>query len=266
MNNINIGVANLIISEDFKNLYFGNINESKSDSGLSVNKFFNLIEESQILKTEFKVFNNIEKKYIEEENSAIRYIDNNIKLFEIYTLDEVLNEKKKLKEFISESYKNEEFNEKIKLYESINTLIIESLKDHEDIDVDLLHESFCRVLKHIRTPKAKRIEPPKDLIDLENIDESIIKIAVNKFNEKYKSISVDDKKFLYGLIESDENKKKNLFEDYRNEAIKKLNETDEPHLIDRKHKALEKIKSMNYNKDTIDENLIKLYELKKGLE
>ncbi len=265
MNKINVGVINLIMSEKLKRRYFGRMDESKENFGLSIDRFLHLIKESPILRTEFKVLNNIENKTIENEVSATRYIDNNIKLFEIYTLNEVLEESKKLKNFYDASegdYIND-YKDKIKLYESINNLIIQSLNDYEDVDVDTMHESFNHVLEHIKKPKNKKTN--ENIIDLENINESIIKIAIEKFNNKYKSLSENDKDFLYNLIETNEEKKKELFEEYKKENIRILNETNENHLIDRKHKALEKIKSMNYNKDTIDDDLIKLYELKTGL-
>ena len=265
MNNMNVGIINLMMSEKLKNRYFGTINESIDDSEVSIDKFLELIKESSILKTEFKVINNIENKHIDNESAATRYIDNNIKLFEIYTLDEVIEEKNKLKEFYNKSYENVQDEEKIKLYESINNLIIQSLNDHEEVNVDIMHESFNYVLNHVKTPKKDRKPINKEVIDFENINESIIRIAVDKFNEKYKSLSEKDKNFLYNLIESNEMKKKELFEELKNENINILNETNDTYLIDRKHKALNKIKLMNYNKDTIDDDLTKLYELKTGL-
>lgn len=265
MGNLNIGNINLIISEKFKRRYFGNLNESHDSSNVSINKFLKLIKESPILKTEFKVLRNIENKHIPDEASAIRYIDNNIKLFEIYTLNEVFEEKKKLLELYDREFDVGEYKDKINLYRLIDDLIIQSLSDHEKIDVDLLHETFNQVLEHVRTPKNERKYKDTDLIDLENVDETIIKMGIDKFNERYATLTENDKKFLFVLIESDDEKKKELFEDYKNKNIKILNETSDAHLVDRKHKALEKIKSMIYNKDTIDDDLIKLHELKKGL-
>lgn len=268
MKNINVGIINLIISERLKRGFFNDdaLNENVSDSEIPINIFFETIKSSPILQTEFTVMSNLEKKHIDNELGAVRYIDNNIKLFEIYTLEEVLNERKKLKPFFNEEYLNSTpYQKKIKLYESINNLIIESLKDYENIDVDGLHESFDHVLNFIKTKKENTDNLINETIDLKNINESIIKIAVTKFNEKYKNLSEEERGLLNNLIMLNEKEKENLFKEEKNACLLILENIEEKHLIDRKHKALDKIKSMNYNKNTIDGDLINLFELKKGL-
>ena len=146
---INVGVANLYISDKLKMSYFDSdyINESKK----SANEFLEVIKNSPILTLEFKIFNNIENKEIDNDLVATRYIDNNIKLFEIFTVDEINNEHKKLSKFINKKIKLDE--EKVKLYNSITNLIIESVSDTENIDVDQIHESFTHVLTHIKKDK-----------------------------------------------------------------------------------------------------------------
>lgn len=265
MENINVGVVNLIISEKFKSVFFNQnaLNESK----LKINEFFDVIKNSPILQTEFKVLSNIENKRVNNDVSATRYVDNNIKLFEVYTFEEVKKEREKLTPFVENSdvLNEEKHKNRVKLYNSITNIINESLKCYEDVDVDQLHESFDYVLEYIKKPIEERTGIINETIDLKNIDEAIIKIAVDKFNEKYKNLSEDDKKFLNTLVKSDESEKKNLFEEEKKEVILILEEQDDKNLVDKKHKALEKIKGMEYNKDTINDNIIKLYELKKGL-
>lgn len=270
MNNINIGLINLIISEKIKKNIFNNINESLINNSLEstfednilINEYFDVIKSSPILMTEFKVINNIENKHIENDTTASRYIDNNIKLFEIYTLDEVINEKNKLNKFFIKEYINKEYDDKIKLYESINNLIIQSLNDYDDVDVNVLHESFDYVLNHIKTPKNST---DNNLINPENIDEGIIKIAVDKFNERYGSLSHEEKEFLNEIFNGNNEDKKNLFEKYKKENIQILERIEDSNLSEKKKKVLEKISNMNYNKSTIDDDLISLYELKSGL-
>ena len=91
MENVNIGIANLIISNKLKESYFNDnlIVESKKIA----KDFFDVVKESPVLQLEFKVFNNVENKHIENEQAATRYIDNNIKLFEIYTNEEIGEER-----------------------------------------------------------------------------------------------------------------------------------------------------------------------------
>ena len=103
MKSINIGIVNLVVSKKLKDAYFSNslIEESKEIT----NDFFNVVKNSPILQLEFKVFNNIENKHIENDLTATRYIDNNIKLFEVWTLQEVEKEHDKLKPFLQKIFR-----------------------------------------------------------------------------------------------------------------------------------------------------------------
>ena len=81
MKNINIGIANLFVTKKLKDAYFNNsmLEESKTVSS----DFFEIVKNSPILQLEYKVFNNIESKHIDNDLTASRYIDNNIKCKEI---------------------------------------------------------------------------------------------------------------------------------------------------------------------------------------
>lgn len=263
MENINVGVVNLVLSELLIESYLNGslLKESKN----TTNKFINNIKSSPILQLEFKVFNNIENKRIDNEIAATRYIDNNIKLFETYTYEEVLNEKEKIKSFVIENQNklSSKHDQKIKLYNAINNLILESIKDYSETNVDLIHESFITVLNHIR-----RSEPKNEDINIEyqDINENVIEIAINKFNEKYTSIDENDKNLLKKLIESSYNEKIDLFKDYKDRIIEILNSVKDESIDTNKIlKTKEKIISLDESIENIDDNIIKLHELKKGL-
>ena len=68
MKNTNIGIANLVVSNKLKNSYFNHelIEESKK----LTTDFFNAVRNSPILELEFKVFNNLENKTIENDLAA----------------------------------------------------------------------------------------------------------------------------------------------------------------------------------------------------
>lgn len=258
MKNINIGIANLIVSKKLNESYLNDI--SIEESKKNAFDFFDVIKKSPILQLEFKVFNNIEGKYIENDMFAKEYIDNNIKLFEIYTLDEVNAERIKLKKFINEDIINEN-DERVKLYVAINNLIDESLKISDDVDVDKIHESFTFVFNHIKNPKKELIEN----IDVETINEDVIEIAINKFNKKYSSLNESDKDLLKTLIKSNNEEKKSLLEIYKSDTLNILEGINKENVQDNINKAIKKIKEMNYNQNNVDNNIIGLYELKKEL-
>ena len=74
MENVNIGIINLVVSSELKGSYFKN--EMVTESKEKINEFFDVVKSSPLLQLEFKVFNNIEGKHIVNEVIAKDYIDN----------------------------------------------------------------------------------------------------------------------------------------------------------------------------------------------
>ena len=261
MENANIGVANLIVSNKLKNSYFDSklIEESKKIAF----DFFDVIKNSPILQLEFKVFNNIENKHIDNDLIATRYIDSNIKLFEVYTINEIESERNKLSKFINEHVNNDEIDtKKIKLYMAIDNLIKESLNDYSDINVDAIHESFELILNHIKSPKS--VSTINENV-AEDINEDVIEIAVDKFNEKYKMLNEDDRNLIKTLINSNENEKKAILETYKTESIAILENSNNDGVKEKINAAITKINEIKFSIDTVNNDIINLHELKKGL-
>jgi hypothetical protein len=257
MNNKNIGIINYLITNKLKTSYFDDnlLKESKT----IVSNFISMLNESPILQLEYKVYNNLINKNISDENKAIRYIDNNIKLFETFTTNELIVERNKLSQFNVDSDINEN---DIILYESIDTLITESVKLPHEVDVDKIHESFTIVLNHLMKPENKINE---NELTHHNINEDVVEIAIDKYNEKYSSLEEEDRKLLLKLIKSNKSEKSELFESLKNEVLNTLNGLGNKNLDEKVNKAIEKINEIKYNCKTIDDDIIKLHELKKGL-
>jgi hypothetical protein len=258
MKNVNIGIANLIISNKLKDSYFNNnlIEESKAFTS----DFFSVVRNSPILQLEFKVFDDIENKLIENELLATRYIDNNIKLFEVYTIQEIDAERAKLNRFIGEEIVPID-NDRVKLYEAIDELITESLSSYDAINVDKIHESFVSVLNHIKEPKKALLEN----VELEEVNDEIIELAVGKYNEKYDSLNEDDKALLQQLIKSNDHEKEVLLETYKKEGLALLENVIDDSVKENIKKSIDKIKGMKYDKEKVVDDIISLHELKKGL-
>jgi len=256
MENVNIGIANLIVSNLLKESYL--TTNSLNEAEKVTSDLLNIVKESPILQLEFKVFNNIENKEIDDDTLAPRYIDSNIKLFEVYTIDELKKEHEKLKPFIKDTIIEDD---RVKLYNSIGCLIEESLKPNEDINVDQIHESFSVVLDHIKKPK----ENLEKMDNSNEINEEVIEIAVNKFNERYENMTLAEADLFNKLINYDDNQKRELFEEYKNKDINLLKSLSEENKNDKITKSLEKINEMEYNPKQVDSDIIKLFELKQGL-
>lgn len=261
MKNTNIGIANLVVSNKLKDSYFNHslIEESKK----LTTDFFDVVKSSPILQLEFKVFNNLENKTIENELVATRYIDNNIKLFEVYTIAEIDAEREKLRPFITEEI--EDNGERVALYNAVDALITESLNDYDKIDVDDIHESFEIVLNHVKTPKVQTLtEAPEH----KNVGEEVIEIAINKFNEKYDSLNESDKNLLKSLIKANKTEKQELLETYKSDCLTILERVDKDKDESKNTKianAIRKIREMKYNSKTVNNDIIGLHEFKKEL-
>jgi len=255
MKNINIGIANLLVSTKLREAHFnGNlIGESKK----ATSDFLDVVRNSPYLQMEFNVFNSIESKLIESEVLAKDYIDEQIDLFEIYTIEEIDAERQKLMQFVSEdTIPNDD---RANLYQAIDTLINETLELHENKDIDKMHDALVLVLEHVRSPRQSLLEN----VDVEPINEDVLEIAVGKFNEKYSGLDESDRDLLKTLIKANWREKKALLETYKTETLAILEGIDEHQ--DHTAKAIAKIKEMVYAAKNIDDNIIGLHEFKKEL-
>jgi len=268
MKNTNIGIANLVVSNRLKDSYFNHnmIDESKK----LTTDFFDVVKSSPILQLEFKVFNNLENKTIENDLIATRYIDNNIKLFEVYTIQEIDAEREKLNDFLLENVvpkiTNADYDTKrIDLYNAIDALITESLNDYNKVDVDNIQESFEIVLNHIKTPKTQTLT---ENVESKSVSEDVIEIAITKFNEKYDSLNESDKNLLKTLIKANKTEKQELLESYKSDCLTILERVDKDADESKNSKianAIRKIKEMKYNSKTANNDIIGLHEFKKEL-
>ena len=271
MKSTNIGIANLVVSNKLKESYFSNnlLEESKKVT----TDFFDVVKGSPVLQLEFKVFNNLENKHIENDLAATRYIDSNIKLFEVYTIAEIDAEREKLNKFVLENVvptitdADYDLN-KIELYNAIDTLINESLNDYDKINVDDIHEAFTLVLNHIKTPKKQLVESV-EASDEKELNEEVIEIAITKFNEKYDSLNEGDKNLLKKLIKSNVGEKRELLEEYRTDILSILENVNKKEVEDTKRekvlKAIKKISEIKYNSKTINDDIINFHEFKKEI-
>jgi hypothetical protein len=255
MENINIGIVNLVVSKKLKDAYFNNalVEESKK----LTNDFLFIVKKSPILQLEFKVFNNIENKHIENDLAATRYIDNNIKLFDVYTLDEIEKEHENLKSFLTEDIQVDD--NKVNLYIAIGNLIRESLSCYDKIDVDDIHESFTLVLNHVKNAKQSLTE------SVDMINDDVIEIAVNKFNERYESLEENDRNLFNELVKANDDEKSELLEKYKSENLIILESINKETAKENIAKAIQKIKEMKFNLQTVDDDIIGLHELKKSI-
>ena len=258
----NIGIVKSIISKKLTDSFIknGHINESKNIAA----SFFEIIKHSPILQLEFKIYNNIENKYINNEAIAVRYIDNNLKLFENINTDQIINEHKKLEGFIDENAALIDTN-KQKLYNAIENLLYENSKKNEVPNIDLIHESFIDILSYVMSNKKPETVNEAFIIDENMINDNLIKLSIDKFNEKYSNLSSSEINLIKKITTLSDAEKENALNEWKKDVINTLNSVGKNGIEDKINESIDKINKMNFNPQTVTKNIIDLYELKNNL-
>ena len=160
------------------------LTESK-DGKKIFESFMKQIKLSDILKTQFKIFGNIENQFIKDELKATRYINENINLIKKFKYKDIIQESKKLfdKFFIKEN--KEQCPCSTKLYENLDILIKETISNNPDPYKK--YNSFNNVLEYIMTENTSKKEQDNYKIVNETFfpTSKIIEMAIKKFNNKY---------------------------------------------------------------------------------
>jgi hypothetical protein len=84
------------IKTDFNNLLVEGLVTKDTKKKELFKIYVKTIKESEILKTQFLIYNNIEKKIESDPVSANIYVTENIKLLEKYSVDKIIAENNKL--------------------------------------------------------------------------------------------------------------------------------------------------------------------------
>jgi hypothetical protein len=236
---------------------------SKNDSNKQLfKKYIKTIKENEVLKTQFLVYDNIENKIEENEFKANLFLQENIALFNKYSKEEILEANNKLAESILSEQKNASYDNE-KLHEDISNLIF--LKK-EAKNIDAIVEATANVINYMKKNKAKVVT---ESIDLPN--SMLTTIMVEKYNEKYSALTDEtDKQILKALIESNDEKKKEVYSIVIRECIDLIDEKLKESDLDAKDKLLRVKDKLLNDKQEISEdfnkNISKLVELKKSLK
>lgn len=246
----------------FNNLLVEGIAKKDASTKKLFKRYLKTIKESEILKTQFLVYNNIETKHMSDGMLANIFISENIKLLEKYNKTDIINENKKLVDLLGkEAEKLDEEHELSGLHESITNLIFTKRTPK---NIDVITEEIKNVTNHLHKEKIKET---KETIDL---PVSILtNVMVEKYNEKYAELNESDKTVLKTLINSNLNDKKKMYTETVGECVDLINKllqndympTDK--LVSVKSKLMEDVDLTEEN--FIDE-YIKIIELKNNLE
>ena len=228
-------------------------------------KYIQTIKESKILKTQFLVYSNIENKLESDAMSANIFVSENIKLLEKFKTNDIIEENKKLLALSKDidSRLTETYNDTLSvLHESISNIIFTKRTPN---NIDEITKNTKNILDYINTNKAKEIT---EAIDLPL--SMVSTFMVDKYNEKYSSLDESEKEILKTLIDSDDDKKKEIYSSTIRECISLINEKLNGADLDTKDRLLRVKDKLLNDKQDINENfelfISKLVELRTDLK
>ena len=206
------------IKHTFNSLLAESLTNNDSASKLLFKEYLKSVKNSEILKTQFNVYYNLEHKHESDSFKSSEYIKENISLIQKYGAKAIIEENKKLVQIlekkgfkiIEENYPNNE------LHENITKLIFTEKKSNT---IDTLVESLNNVMDYVKNNVI--LETKKREI----IPTSILGgIMVDKFNEKYSELNEDTQKVIKSVLNSDESGKIEIMENLKVECIDLVNE------------------------------------------
>jgi hypothetical protein len=161
---------------------------------------------------------------------------------------------------ISEKY-NEVY-DKMKLHEDIETLIF-TQKNSKNIDS--IVEATTNIIEYMKSNKGKEIYEGTDLPN-----SMMTTILMDKYTEKYSSMSETEQNILSVLIDTNSNKKEIVYSNVIRECIDMINEKLVDSSLETKDKLLRvKDKLLNDSKDITEDfnnRISKLVSLRESLK
>ena len=227
-------------------------------------KYIKTLKESEILTTQFLVYENIENVVESDQFLANLIISENLSLLTKFNKKDILSENKKLVALSKEvaSKLDDEYDVRIsKLHESIGDLVFFKVSPK---NVNEVAKNRKNVLDYIVTNKAKVVNESYDVPS-----SMLSSILVEKYNERYSELTETEKEVVKVLVESDDNQKIELYSKITRECIdlidSKLTESDldtKDRLLKVKDKLLRNTVEIN---EDFSKNISKLVDLKETL-
>jgi hypothetical protein len=188
------------IKNGFNDLLIKGIGKKDDASKKLFKQYIKTIKESEVLRTQFLVYHNIENKVDNDSFSASLFISENIKLLDKFDKNLILKENEKLSNLIGKLSNEYDLS---CLHESLSNLIFTKRTAK---NVGNITDEIKAVTNYVVSNKPKEVN--------ESIDMPIsilTKLMTEKYNEKYDSLSADDKAIIKVLINSDFGIKEELY-------------------------------------------------------
>jgi hypothetical protein len=235
------------------------VTKNNDKKGLFKN-YVKTVKENEILKNQFLVYNLIENKVEPNETKAKTFIDECLNVLSKYNTSEIVKANKTLVENIVWEFDGDY--DKKELHENISILICTSKTPKT---IDAIVEAKTYVLNYITNNILKENNEgyglPNSLVS---------KIMVEKYNDKYSKLDESEKNVLKALIDSDDNKKKEVYSNAISECLTLINEKLKESDIETKEKLLMVKERLLNDEQVVNEdyfkNISRLIDLRSSLK
>jgi hypothetical protein len=206
------------------------------------------------------VYDLIENKVESDQSKATLFVEECLNILSKYNEKDILNANKKLVENILFE-KDSDYDRK-ELHENISTLIFTPKTPK---NVDAIVEAKLNVVNYIVNNKTKESDNGYGLPN-----SVVSKIMVEKYNEKYSQLDESEKNVLKALIDSDDEKKKEVYVNAITECLTLINDKLKESDINTKEKLLMVKERLLNDKQEVNEdyfkNISKLIDLRSSLK
>jgi hypothetical protein len=225
----------------------------------NVKKFFKLVKENKIIRTQYKCYSNIEKHITESAAIDIITLNGNIDLLRSISSKVEEANKKLMSTF---NLTEDDMVSESKIGDAITNLVF---LEENLVNLDTLTESKKTILESFN----KTIKEPKS--DLPKVDQTkLMEVAMNKFKEKYgENLTENQMLMVKATISEKKHYKVEVLERLVKKSIIEINEGLKTDDISVKEKLLavkERLLEMAYNEDTYIEDLNKVVDLIEGFK
>jgi hypothetical protein len=235
------------------------VSKNNDKKGLFKN-YVKTVKETEVLKNQFLVYDLIENKVESDQSKATLFVEECLNILSKYNEKDILNANKKLVENILFE-KDSDYDRK-ELHENISTLIFTPKTPK---NVDAIVEAKLNVVNYIVNNKTKESDNGYGLPN-----SVVSKIMVEKYNEKYSQLDESEKNVLKALIDSDDEKKKEVYVNAITECLTLINDKLKESDINTKEKLLMVKERLLNDKQEVNEdyfkNISKLIDLRSSLK
>lgn len=245
------------------------INEGKSKTLLEM--FVSEVKENPILKLQYLIYKNIQKGRFSKEYLAERYLNQNINLVSNINWEDILKSNKEARFRVLNNSHVESNPTNASLFESIHILIRAKTQNGFN-SFDEENQAYENVINYLTRNEEKSEINESNHTETDHPKllswKYVTQLAVNNFNDRYAHLNENEQE-LFRVLTSDENYKKNYFQDLKAENLDKiqsiLSTNSDPEVESDLQKFRKKIMSLDESSN-IDDSIINLYELKVNLD